>query len=105
MVGDEQLGPFGDGFLGGSGERIHGEEHGVHGGGGATRDETGGVPAGGKLRREERMEGVDDVCEGGGCEFFSHTSIVAGGAAGQVAVYAKARGSTGILCGPAVFFR
>ena len=27
------------------------------------------------------------------------------GTAGQVAVYAKARGSTGILCGPAVFFR
>ena len=77
----------------------------MHGGGGATRDETGGVPAGGKLRREERMEGVDDFCEGGGCEFFSHTSIVAGGAVGHVAVYAKARGSAGILCGSAVFFR
>ena len=66
----------------------------MHGGGGATRDETGGVPTGGKLRREERMEGVDDACEGG-----------TGGAAGQVAVYAKACSSAGILCGSAVFFR
>ena len=65
MVGDEQLGPFGDGLFCGGGERIHSEEHGVHFGGGATRDETGGVPSGGKLRREERMEGVNDFCEGG----------------------------------------
>ena len=79
VVGDKQLRTFCDGFFGGGGERIHGEEHGVHGGGGAARDETGGVPTGGELRREERVEGVDDVCEGGGCEFFSHASIVTGG--------------------------
>ena len=66
VVGDEQLRAFSYGFFGGGGEGVYCEEDGAHFSGATSGDEAGGVPSGGELRREERVEGVDDFCEGGG---------------------------------------
>ena len=45
---------------------VYCEEDGTHFSGATSGDEAGCVPSGGELRREERVEGVDDFCEGGG---------------------------------------
>ena len=66
VMGDEQLRAFGYGFFSGGGEGVYCEEDGTHFSGATSGDEAGCVPSGGKLRREERVEGIDDFCKGGG---------------------------------------